>query len=241
MGRCPFKVFIKEKPGTCGILSRILAGALERYVIKMEVYAGKDSLPAEQRRPLEVVKRLVEPIRNTGYNLTTDRFYTYVELPDILYSDFKLNLVGTLKSNRQEIPSELKTTCGRELYSSKFAFTDPSTKKPPVTVVSYITKERPKKNLLMLSTQHRDAGVEAGTPKKKTHINLYYNSTKGGVDTIDQRARAYATKRGTRKCPMSVFIHLLTYYVQSMAIFSSLKMCLPPTRKNPPGRCICRN
>lgn len=108
----------------------------------MEVYAGKDSRPACERGPLEIVKRLVEPIKNTGYNITTGRLNTSVELADILYEDYNLTLVGTLKSNRKHIPQELKTTASRELYSSKFAFTDPSTKKPPVTIVSYITKEK---------------------------------------------------------------------------------------------------
>lgn len=122
----------------------------------------------------------------------------------MLYTDFKLTLVGTLKSNRKHVPAELKTRNGRDLYSTKFAFTDPATKKPPVTLVSYITKEKPKKNLLMLSTQHRDNAVQVDE-KKKSDINLYYNATKGGVDSIDQMARAYSVKRGTRRWPLSMF------------------------------------
>ena len=144
----------------------MLTGAIERYVVKMEVSAGKDNRPAAERGALELVKRLVQPIRNTGYNVTSDRFYTSVELADVLYNDLKLTLVGKLKSSRKEISEELKTSNGRELYSSKFAFTDPSTGKPPVTLASYITKDRPKKNLLMLSTQHNDAEIETDTPKK---------------------------------------------------------------------------
>ena len=84
-------------------------------------------------------------------------------MADVFYNDFRLTLVGTLKSNRKKIPEELKTTNGRQLYSSKFAFLDPSTAKPPVTLVSYITKDK---------------------PKKESHINLYYNSTKGEVTQL---------------------------------------------------------
>ena len=81
-GRCLFKVFLKDKPGKYGILVRILSSAIERYIIKIEVYAGKDNRPVNERGPTEIVKRLVEPIKNTGYNVTTDRFYTSVELAE---------------------------------------------------------------------------------------------------------------------------------------------------------------
>lgn len=56
----------------------------------------------------------------------------------------------------------------------------------------------------MLSTQHRDNAVQVDE-KKKSDINLYYNATKGGVDSIDQMARAYSVKRGTRRWLLSMF------------------------------------
>ena len=59
----------------------------------MEVYADKDNRPAAKRGALKLVKRLVQPICNTGYNVTTDHFYTSVELADVLYNDLKLTLV----------------------------------------------------------------------------------------------------------------------------------------------------
>ncbi|KAJ4426109.1 hypothetical protein ANN_26918 [Periplaneta americana] len=46
-GRCPFKVFMKDKPGKYGILIRMLSDVHTRYILKMEVYAGKDERPAE--------------------------------------------------------------------------------------------------------------------------------------------------------------------------------------------------
>ncbi|KAJ4445013.1 hypothetical protein ANN_06812 [Periplaneta americana] len=36
-----------------------------------------------------------------------------------------------------------------------------------------------------------------------------YNTAKGSVDTIDQMARMYTTKRGTRRWPLSVFYTLI--------------------------------
>ncbi|KAJ4446865.1 hypothetical protein ANN_13565 [Periplaneta americana] len=170
-GRCPFKVFMKDKPGKYGILIRMLSDAHTRYILKMEVYAGKDERPAEERSAKAVVRRLVKPLKpleGTGRNVTTDRYYTSIELAEELYNDDKLTLVGTLKSNRKHIPEELKKTQGRELYSSRFLFTDPKTGKAPVTLVSYITRLKPTKNLLLLSTQHHDRKVDESTEKKKT-------------------------------------------------------------------------
>ncbi|KAJ4425627.1 hypothetical protein ANN_27823 [Periplaneta americana] len=133
----------------------------------MEVYAGKDERPAEERSAKAVVRRLVKPLEGTGRNVTTDRYYTSFELAEELYNDDKLTLVGTLKSNRKHIPEELKKTQGRELYSSRFLFTDPKTGKAPVTLVSYITRLKPTKNLLLLSTQHNDKKWMSQQRKRK--------------------------------------------------------------------------
>ncbi|KAJ4438729.1 hypothetical protein ANN_14678 [Periplaneta americana] len=100
-GRCPFKM---------------LSDAHTRYILKMEVYAGKDERPAEERSAKAVVRRLVKPLEGTGRNVTTDRYYTSIELAEELYNDDKLTLVGTLKSNRRHIPEELKKTQGRAIF-----------------------------------------------------------------------------------------------------------------------------
>ncbi|KAJ4437268.1 hypothetical protein ANN_17405 [Periplaneta americana] len=115
-GRCPFKVFMKDKPGKYGILIRMLSDAHTRYILKMEVYAGKDERPAEERSVKAVVRHLVKPLEGTGRNVTTDRYYTSIELAEELYNDDKLTLVGTLKSNRKHIPEELKKTQGRAIF-----------------------------------------------------------------------------------------------------------------------------
>ncbi|KAJ4438285.1 hypothetical protein ANN_14224 [Periplaneta americana] len=154
-GNRPFQVFMKDKPGKYGILIRMLADCKERYVHSMEVYAGKqEGTTSEYKGPKETVIGLVAPIKNTGRNVT-DYYYTSVDLAEDLYSDYNLTLVETVQNNRKHIPKELKSVKRRELYSSIFAFTDSSSRKPPVTLVSYIPK--PKKVLVMLSSQHCDA------------------------------------------------------------------------------------
>ncbi|KAF4519246.1 hypothetical protein B566_EDAN002134 [Ephemera danica] len=207
-GRCSFKVFLKEKPGKYGLIYRMLSDALHHYILKLEPYAGKDHRPPAERSPSAIVKRLVEPVEGSGRNVTMDRFYTAVDLAEDLYNQSKLTVVGTLMSNRRHLPKELTTAENRELYSSKFAFTDPRTGQAPVTLVSYTVKERPRKVLCLLSTQHCDKAV-SDCEKKKPQIVEYYNLTKGGVDTIDQMVRRYSCKRGTRRWPLTAFYTLL--------------------------------
>ncbi|KAJ4438728.1 hypothetical protein ANN_14677 [Periplaneta americana] len=45
--------------------------------------------------------------------------------------------------------------------------------------------------------------------KKKTDVNLYYNETKGGIDSIDQITRHHSMKRGTRRWPLCIFFTLI--------------------------------
>jgi Transposase IS4 len=150
---------MKEKPGKYGILIRMLTDAKTRYIISMEPYAGKTSNQSNSAK--DVVKRLIKVINNSGRNVTMDRYYTSVELAEDLWNENKLTVVGTLQTNRKHIPIELKNCSNRELYSSMFVFSKPDIGKPQITLVSYITREKPKRNLLMLSTQHYDNSVTA--------------------------------------------------------------------------------
>ena len=51
-----------------------------------------------------------------------------------------------------------------------------------MTLVSHVSKKN--KAVILLSTMHHSSKIDEET--KKSEINLYYNSTKGGVDTLDQ-------------------------------------------------------
>lgn len=43
----------------------------------------------------------------------------------------------------------------------------------------------------------------------KPEIIDYYNTTKGGVDSLDQKCSVYSTGRRTRRWPMAIFFRLL--------------------------------
>ncbi|CAI6373793.1 unnamed protein product [Macrosiphum euphorbiae] len=54
---------------------------------------------------------------------------------------------------------------------------------------------------------HNDTSVNSET--KKPEVIHFYNSTKGGVDTVDQMCGNYSVSRRTRRWPLSIFFQLL--------------------------------
>ncbi|CAH1996523.1 unnamed protein product [Acanthoscelides obtectus] len=81
-----------------------------------------------------IVQRLVEPIKNTKRNLTTDNYYTSYELAEYLLKN-GLTLTGTLKKNKREFPPEFLPSTLRTVGSSMFGF------QPDVTLVSHETQK----------------------------------------------------------------------------------------------------
>ena len=66
-----------------------------------------DSRPAGVTLGKHVVLRLIEPCRKTGRNLSTDNFFTSVNLAKTLRQQ-AISIVGTVNCIRKEIPQEIK-------------------------------------------------------------------------------------------------------------------------------------
>ncbi|KAJ4432564.1 hypothetical protein ANN_21187 [Periplaneta americana] len=116
---------------------------------------------------------------------------------------------------------------------------DPDTGSVPITILSYIPCEKPKRNLFMLSTPHYDDAIGAPSdPKKKTVINLYYNDTKGGVDTVDLMVCKYSTKKSYQKMASVYFLH--TYDIAALNGYTTFILNFPDwNKKKPNQRRLC--
>ena len=88
---------------------------------------------------------MVAPWYRSGRNVTADNFFTSIPLAEDLLQN-GLTYVGTIQSNKAEIPAEMKPKKNREVYSSMFGFKD------QVTLVSYVPKKD--KSVKALSTMH---------------------------------------------------------------------------------------
>ncbi|KAF4523429.1 hypothetical protein B566_EDAN007901 [Ephemera danica] len=193
-GNCSFRQYIPSKPGKYGIKIHALCDAQVPYTMKMEIYAGMQP-PGPYRisnSPRDVVQRLVEIIRGTGRSVSMDNWYTSLALFEILLKEYKLTAVGTVRKNKREIPPDFVNAKNREPKSTIFGFQQDK------VLLSYV----PKKNrcVLLLSTQHNDGRIsEASKEARKPEIIMFYNETKGGVDTIDKMSVFYDLARKDNK------------------------------------------
>lgn len=105
-----------------------------------------------------------------------DNFFTSLTLANALLTR-QLTYCGTVRRNRRFLPPALLDTKQRNINSSSFAFLGDK------TLVSYIPKRG--KNVLLLSTQHHSEEVHDEREDKKPEIILYYNRTKGAVDSVN--------------------------------------------------------
>lgn len=213
-GRCSFIQYIPNKPAKYGIKVFALCDSKMFYVSNLEIYCGKQ--PQGQfessNSPTDVVLRLIEPFKNKNRNLTTDNWYTSYPLAQKLFEK-KLTLVGTLKKNKAEIPPELLPNKNRPINSSMFAFSKEA------TLVSFCPKKN--KAVILLSTMHSNDSVDCET--QKPEIILFYNSTKGGVDTVDQMCANYTVQKRTRRWPLVIFYQLMNIAgLNSNIIFNAI-------------------
>ena len=114
-------MYMPNKPDKFGMKFWMLTEVDSKYVYNILPYVG--ALESEQRdgRPLEeeVVMRLIQNIHNQGgYNVTTDNFFTSVNLATLLLEK-KISMVGTVWSNSKGL-TKLMAKNDNELHKSSF-------------------------------------------------------------------------------------------------------------------------
>lgn len=144
------------------------------YAWRCDIYLGKIGDAAEVGQGKRVVMEMTEGLQ--GVTVTCDKFFTSYSLAQELLRK-KIALVGTIRKNKPELPPNLVQAKGRPALSAVFAFTKNT------TAVSYVPKRG--RNVILISTRHREAVVTEG-PKKKPEIITDYNRCKGGVDNLDK-------------------------------------------------------
>ncbi|XP_045556506.1 piggyBac transposable element-derived protein 4 [Salmo salar] len=222
-GRCPFRQYIPSKPGKYGIKSWVACDAKSSYAWKMQVYTGKAVGGApEKNQGARVVLDLTQGLPG-GHNVTCDNFFTSYELGQRLL-ERNLTMVGTVRKNKPELPPALLQSKGRQVSSSRFAFT------PTATLVSYLAKRN--KNVLLLSTLHTEADVSDRRDRKPALI-LDYNRNKGGVDNLDKVVGTYSCRRMTARWPLVIFHNILDVSsYNAFVIWREIKPDWMPRKRN---------
>ncbi|XP_041654135.1 uncharacterized protein LOC121516789, partial [Cheilinus undulatus] len=169
-----------------------------------------------QRLGESVVLRLLEPYVGKGRSVTTDNFFTSLNMAKTLQHKHT-SLVGTCNRSRRELPPAVQQQ-QKELFSTKVLKHDRAT----LTVY----QGKPRKNVALLSTMHPVVTIGADRKKKPETVS-FYNVTKVGVDVLDQMARLYTVKGATRRWPVAVFYNLLD--MAAINAYVLLKSCTGQT------------
>lgn len=225
-GRCGFVQYMPQKPAKYGIKMYALCDSNTYYTWNFEIYCGtqRDGPYKSSNKPFDIVQRLVNPLKKSNRNLTTDNYYTSYPLAEYLLKN-SITLIGTVKKNKKEIPPEFLPNKIREVGSSVFGFQD------NITIVSYVPKKN--KAVILLSTMDDTGEIDQIT--KKPDIILNYNKTKCGVDTVDQKCTSYTTQRITRRWPLAIFFRFLDIVgINSEVVFTDTNttpQVAPPRRR----------
>ncbi|XP_061899232.1 uncharacterized protein LOC133647122 [Entelurus aequoreus] len=197
--RCCFLQYIASKPDKFGIKFWVARDLKTKYVCNILPYLGKDDTrPRGERVSESVVMRLMEPFLDKGRNVTTDNFFTSLSLAKRLLSR-NTTILGTVNKIRKEIPPST-----RQMYRDEFTTQVFSTTGASLTV--YAPKRR--KTVYVLSSMHSTIQTQ-DTTKKKPNTITQYNTTKCGVDVMDQMVRGYTVRAGTRRWPVAVFYNMI--------------------------------
>ncbi|XP_041834104.1 piggyBac transposable element-derived protein 1-like [Melanotaenia boesemani] len=189
--RCTFLQYIASKPDKFGIKFWVACDLKSKYICNVLPYLGKDpSRPSEERLSESVVMKLIEPFMDKGRTVTTDNFFTSLSLAQRLRSR-RTSILGTVNKIRREIPQST-----RQKDQAEFT----------TTLTVHVAKR--KKMVYVLSSMHTVIENE-DTPKKKPNTVTKYNTTKCGVDVMDQMVREYSVRAPTRRWPVAVFYNMI--------------------------------
>lgn len=105
-GRCPLRQYLPSKPAKYGLKILATCDSKSYYTSNLEIYAGKqpDGPYQISNSPIDVVKRLVDPIKGSNRNVVMDNWFMSIPLATELLDYFSLTCLGTLRKNKKEIP-----------------------------------------------------------------------------------------------------------------------------------------
>ncbi|GFR62001.1 PiggyBac transposable element-derived protein 4 [Elysia marginata] len=127
-----------------------------------------------------------------------------------------MSVVGTLRRNKRLIPPEFQDQTLTQKGEPKFCF------RKDAMLVSY--KSGANKNVILMSSMHSDSAIVVNKHNKEMpEVVSYYNSTNGGVDTMDLMAHTVSSKRQTKRWPMVMFYNILDIGSIAVSVVYSTK------------------
>jgi hypothetical protein len=200
-GRVKFRRYIPTKPGKYGLLVYWITEAESSFPLRCLPYIGTKTLLDADKSPCTsipeaITLHLCQSFLDKGRNITADNYFTSLDLAKKLKTR-KTTLVGTIRSNRREIPPKALNISGRQRGDTEHFTHD------GITLCSFWDKKR--RPVLLLSSMHRG---QTYLVEGKSDMVQCYNSTKSGVDNFDKLIRNYRSQRKCRRWPYAFFFTL---------------------------------
>ena len=123
-----------------------------------------------------VSELLLEPFSESGRIVIGDNWFTSVPLIQNLLSEFKFTYIGTICSNKREIPSQIIDKKNFKPGQSTFALNK------NITLCGYLPPQNNSKKKLLLLASSKHIQQTIIEEKKKPEVIIVYNKTKGGID-----------------------------------------------------------
>ena len=152
-----------------------------KYEINGFSYVGKDEMRFSTARvSARVLMQLMHPYLCKGRNVTTDSYFTSVQLVNQL-KEKQTSFLGTVKKIRREVSLPLRKM-KEDLHSCKLY------KSGDITLTAY--QEKVHKHVLKLIMMHKDITIVNNAKKTPQPVSSC-NEKKYGVDIVDQMAKKY--------------------------------------------------
>nr|CAH7740638.1 unnamed protein product [Callosobruchus chinensis] len=229
-GRTTLKQYMPMKPIKRGFKIWALACATTGYLLNFQIYQGKAESTCDTLGE-RVIIDLTENIKNRGYCLYFDNFFTTIPLMQKLL-DRELFGCGTLRQNRKHFPKQF--LCGdKDLSQSE----SDSVASNDVSV--YKWKDRGTKCVVLASNRHdykstthvlrtNKVGQRESVPCPEAISD--YNRYMGGVDRFDQYHANYSISWKSRRWWMKIF-----YYLVDASIVNSYVLYRETLKKKNPS------
>jgi len=213
-GKCTFGMYMSAKSDRYGLKIVTMNDATTHYLFNAIPYCGviKDKTETEFVSSY-YIRRLCEPIYNTGRNITCNEWFTSIPICEKILEQYNITMVGALHKSKREIPAEfkIKPADGAKV---QFAYDDRK------MLVSYNPESN--KIVLLLSSYHNIGKIDAVTGKPE--IILFYNNTKGGTKSFDKKCHDFTVARKTCRWSMRFFYGIMDQAnVNSFIIYNLLK------------------
>ena len=112
-GRLGIKTYLPLKSAKFGIKSYEVCESSTGYLWQFIIYTGSttdietDIVSTEAVKTSQIVIKLVQPLFNFGHSLWMDNYYNSPDLC-LLLKENKINVAGTLRLNRKNVPDSIK-------------------------------------------------------------------------------------------------------------------------------------